>query len=334
MLICVTELNSCRYGEERIKFHSVTPNTSIQHDASSSDDTDSSDSVIPTHSPLPKKVRKDKIIIYWLCYRQDSLQRILLFTQELRIYNNILRLRFQERCHLECLVSLAGCGISIFTDTNDPKKEHLYCSLVDAPAIWEVNVGHKWKTLTLELASWIEDKYRQHSKKTQLKDYIHIDFEKMFMLKPFFAELRRTYHPAVYLHYRKSKNWQYCNIRIQSAQIDDQIKNSIVLYQTPSTAVKELIPFVDFAITKQSLGNAVEVYRNIKLAIADLYLNIENELIIKLAEMMKLFNGNKYWSEETSQAYVNDVMYIHKPIQRLKTDVNIFESIQYNNNLM
>jgi hypothetical protein len=85
------------------------------------------------------------------------------------------------------------------------QKEHVYTSLVDTPAIWEVNVGHKWKTLTLELASWIEDKYKLHYKKCQLRDYIHIDFEKMYMLKPFFAELKRTYTPAVYFQLRKSK---------------------------------------------------------------------------------------------------------------------------------
>jgi len=35
-------------------------------------------------------------------------------------------------------------------------------------------VAHRWKLLTLELASWIEDKWKQDQKKAQMKDYVHV----------------------------------------------------------------------------------------------------------------------------------------------------------------
>ncbi|KAJ8959925.1 hypothetical protein NQ314_006127, partial [Rhamnusium bicolor] len=267
------------YGEEKIRLNSVTPTTSIVV-SSSSDDSDSSDSLQPN---LNKRVHKDKIIIYWLCYR-DGLQRTLFLTQELRIYNNILKTTFQERCHVECMVALCGVGLSIFTSESDT-KEHVYACLSDTPAIWEVNVGQKWKTLTLELASWIEDKYRLHYKKCQLKEYVHIDFEKMFMLKPFFAELRRTYHPAVYLHLRKSKNYQYCNLRMQTFQVDNKQTNNIVLHPLSAPNMKELTPFAEVIVSKIA-SKEWNIYRYIKFRLGNMYLNIENDLFVKLCQLV------------------------------------------------
>lgn len=58
--------------------------------------------------------------------------------------------------------------------------ELTYCSLSESAAQWEVFVAHRWKTLALELASWLEDKYRQGLSKSQIKDYIHVSPRKLF----------------------------------------------------------------------------------------------------------------------------------------------------------
>nr|XP_023015371.1 vacuolar protein sorting-associated protein 13C-like isoform X2 [Leptinotarsa decemlineata] len=297
--------------KKKIRMHSVTPTTSIV-ESSSSEDSDSSDSTQPN---LNKKVHKDKITIYWLCYR-DGLQKTLLLTQDLRIYNGALKF-FQERCHLETLVALSGVGMSIFTSENDT-REHVYVSLADTPAIWEVNVGQKWKTLTLELASWIEDKYRLHYKKCQLKEYVHIDFEKMFMLKPFFAELRRTYHPAVYFHFRKSQNYQYYNLRLQSFQIDNKQSSNIVLHPITSQTLKEVAPFAEVSISKISSKDS-NIYRHIKFRLGSFFLNIENDLFLKIFGM--LVNIRKF-SDEGSGSYVNEVKSVHKPITARYNDTS------------
>lgn len=290
-------LDICKdsHGEEKILFHSVTPTTSVA--ISSSDDSDSSDSV----KTSIKKVRRDKIVIYWLCF-SDGLQRTLLFTQESRIYNSVMKNYFLEHCDLECLVSLCGVGLSLFTSENS-KKEHIYAGLADTPAIWEVNVGHKWKTLTLELASWIEDKYRLHYKKCQLRDYVHIDFEKMYMLKPFFAELKRTYTPAVYFQYRKSKNYNHFNFKLNTLQIDNKINNTIVLYPLPGNLIKGLNSFIDVNILK-CVAKDCDIYRHIKINIRDFYLNIENDLFVDIRELLAQY---KKFYDESTISYVNDI---------------------------
>lgn len=181
--------------------------------------------------------------------------------------------------------------------------------LSDSPATWEVSVGHKWKTLTLELASWIEDKYRLHYKKCQLREYIHIDFEKMYMIKPFFAELRRVYHPAVYVHLRKSTNYQYCNVRMQFIQIDNKQSGNIVLQPSPVPNIKEISPFFEILIFKSTLNNT-NVYKCIKLKVGNVHINLEYSLFLKLCEIIEK-NSKIY---DPSLFYFDDIKSIHRSI--------------------
>ncbi|XP_045467694.1 vacuolar protein sorting-associated protein 13C-like [Harmonia axyridis] len=311
------------FGEERIRFHSVTPSTTTT--VSSSEDSDSSDSVRTT---LNKKIRRNKVVIYWLCFR-NGYQRTLLFTQEFRIYNHVLKTVFQEKCNMEMLLSMSSFGLSMFTSENS-RKEKVYLALSDMPAVWEVNVGHRWKTLTLELASWIEDKYKLQYKKCQLKDYIHIDFEKMFMLKPFFAELRRTYNPAVYFHMRRGNREQYYNLKLHALQMDNKESNSIVLQPMPSLGLNSYDPFLDLTVSKTVTKNC-GIYRYVKVAIGDFYLNVESDL---LTELNRLISYGRKFSEDDEHTYANDMALIHLPVDSFKANrsnqYTIVENFQLN----
>ncbi|KAK5650330.1 hypothetical protein RI129_001359 [Pyrocoelia pectoralis] len=275
------------FGEERINFHSVPPgNANLNKssvESSSSEDSDTADSVKTT---LNRKVRRDKIVVYWICY-SDGLQKTLLFTQEQKISTLTMKLYLTRLCDIECLLSMSGIGISIFVNKHI-KHEITYVSVSDAPAVWEVNVGHKWKTLTLELASWIEDKYRLHYKKCQLKDYIHIDFEKMFMLKPFFAELRRCYNSAIYGLYRRSRDHQYFNVKVQSVQIDNKQSSAndfVIFHPKPSINIKVTNPFMEFAAFKYYNAN-VSVYKDIRLNVEQFYLHLESQFLTELDHLL------------------------------------------------
>lgn len=299
------------YGEEKISLRSVNTN---ETNLSSSEDSDSSDSAKTT---LNKKVHRDKITIYWLCYR-DGLQRTLVFTQEQRIADHIIKTMFLEYCHTEFFISIAGLGLSIFTE-NSKGKELMYCSVSDSPAAWEVNIGHKWKILTLELASWIEDKYRLHYKKCQLKDYVHTDFEKMFMLKPFFAELRRTYTPGLYIQLRKSKNYNFLNLKLQSFQIDSNqpcSSSTIMLYPLPAENIRAQSPFLELSIFKSGFKNC-NVYKLIKLNVSDFFMSIEDQVLV---DLNNLFMNNCKFTPERGALYRNDMAYVHKSI--IKDNVN------------
>lgn len=232
---------------------------------------------------------------------------------------------FFENCTSEWFLAFSGIGVSIFT-TKNPRKEHIYCGVSDSPALWEVNIGHKWKILTLELASWIEDKYRLHYKKCQLKDYIHTDFEKMFMLKPFFAELRRTYTPGIYIQYRKSRSYEYLDIKIQSLQIDNKqptSSNSILLYPLPTESIRSQDPFVELSILRSSFKN-YHIYKYIKINVRDFYLNIEDGVFL---DLNKLFIRNGRFVKESIALYRTDMSYIHAPAN-CRSQVSILDHYQ------
>lgn len=240
----------------------------------------------------------------------------MLFTQDHRTYTTLIKNNFLEQSDLEIIVTCSGIGVSIFT-TKNPKKETLYISLSDSPSTWEVNVGHKWKTLTLELASWIEERYKVNQKKCQLKDYIHIDFEKMFMLKPFFAELRRSYSPALYFQMRMSVTHQYYSCKIQSFQIDNREKvhtnDSIVFCSLPEQSIKISKPFIDFNIFK-TVYNSCDVYKNIQLSFSDYYIHIDSELV---TQVVNTFMEPKKFNKDPVADFWKDLSIIHIPITKL-----------------
>ena len=59
-------------------------------------------------------------------------------------------------------------------DSDSGQRELAYLSLTDSAPVWEVMVAHKWKPLSLELAAWLENKWRHDAVKAHMKDYVHV----------------------------------------------------------------------------------------------------------------------------------------------------------------
>ncbi|XP_025830546.1 vacuolar protein sorting-associated protein 13C [Agrilus planipennis] len=298
------------FGEEKINQTSNGRRFRSQQSSSTNDssneESDSVESILK--SPI-NKTRKNKFKIYWICYYNGT-QRVLVFSQQNSLVQQIKDTNFVEMCHTEFLLSLSGLAISVFSQHN-LKKELACLSLTSSPATWEVNVGHKWKTLTVELASWIEDKYRLGYKKCQLKDYIHIDFEKMFMLKPFLAELRRSHNSAVYLQHRKSKINQQVNLLLNFLQIDNKYSSSVILRPMPAGNLKNVMPFVELSCVF-SFNKDCWIIKDFRANMQQFSCSIENHFNMRLGE---LFTENWKISEDVSKCYIDDIKEIRKPVE-------------------
>ena len=68
-------------------------------------------------------------------------------------------------------MSLSGIGVSL---ANGLQQEVAYATLSSAPAIWEVEVKNKWKMLNMELASWLEEKWRNDVQRVYLDDFMEV----------------------------------------------------------------------------------------------------------------------------------------------------------------
>ena len=76
-------------------------------------------------------------------------------------------------------LSLDGVSLSLI---NDRYMEVAYVSLNSAPAMWEVEVKHKWKTLNMELASWLEEQFYTEEPMAVLDDYIEVTIPFSFLV--------------------------------------------------------------------------------------------------------------------------------------------------------
>ncbi|KAG0431956.1 hypothetical protein HPB47_021270, partial [Ixodes persulcatus] len=170
---------------------------------------------------LPKKTRKDIVVVFWISFL-DHHQRVLLFTQDERVWKHARKAVDGEKAQLECFVSLHGVGVSLM---NGALVEVALLSFSSSPALWEVKVNDAWKPLTLELASWLEYRWRSRHKSAELKDYV--DLEKMQMTKPFYGSLQRSYRPALWLQYRQSEHQGLVLAKVHRLQLDNQLPDAV-----------------------------------------------------------------------------------------------------------
>ncbi|CAB3254386.1 unnamed protein product [Arctia plantaginis] len=349
----VADFGQDGYGEEKLSFHSVKHSTLVATSSvtsklsstlkrltpkspepcsSSSDDSDSSD--LPESHTKTKKMRKDKVIVYWIAY-MDGYQRVFALAQNERLaYQYRMRIN-SERSNYEIYMSLSGVSLSVCVPTNAGVKELAYVSMTDSLPRWEVNVNHKWKQLSPELTSWIEDKYQTEQKKCQLKEYIHIDLEKMQMTKPFFSELRRTYNPGVWLQIRKSDTYTYCHMKCQRLQIDNQLHEAVfpsVLYPAPISndirSNRGLKPCIEIVALKQhrpSLNQ--DVYKYFKVLVQEYCVNLDRGFVNYVFDILN------HWKIEDKPAVRlrADLALVHMPLPMIavKSQINFQRNVLF-----
>ncbi|CAD6236398.1 GSCOCG00008161001-RA-CDS [Cotesia congregata] len=153
-----------------------------------------------------------------------------MFTQDENTFLKAKSLVDPECSKNEVFLALAGIGLSIIAESQIPNtngRELAYVSITDSAAHWELDIGKRWKALTLELNAWMEDKYKNSSNNIEFDNYINVNFAKMHMTKPFFGKLRRTYSPGIWIHLRKSNTLTYVQGNIHRIQIDNQLHDAI-----------------------------------------------------------------------------------------------------------
>ena len=68
-------------------------------------------------------------------------------------------------------LSLGGIGVSLI---NGRSEEVAYVTLSSSTALWEVEMRSKWKTLNVELASWLEEQWSKDVSNVTLEDVMQV----------------------------------------------------------------------------------------------------------------------------------------------------------------
>ncbi|XP_067142942.1 intermembrane lipid transfer protein VPS13A-like isoform X2 [Centruroides vittatus] len=308
------------HGSETLTVHSLKQNANIQKCKSPAEtsSTDDDDSESEETALLPQKTRKDKVIVYWVSYLDDH-QRVLLFTQDERVSKQVAKAIDGENANFECFLSLNGISLSLI---NGAYKEIAYLGIKGAPAMWEIEINHTWKLLTLELSTWLEDKWRGEKQKAELKDYLQVDFIKMHMTKPCFGQLRRTYTPSLWCHFRKSTHQSYVYAKIHRFQIDNQLPDAIfptVLYPVPPP--QALVrrngpkPFIEMALlTHKSRNLNLNTIKYFKVLIQELNIRIDKGFLLSVYD---IFSSLQVPKEEKEKLKM-DLLLVQQPLWKTK----------------
>lgn len=312
------------YGSETLTVHSLKQNANIQKCKSpvETSSTDDDDSESEEAALLPQKTRKDKVIVYWVSYLDDH-QRVLLFTQDERVSKQVRKAIDGENANFECFLSLSGISLSLI---NGIYKEIAYLGIKSAPAMWEIEINHTWKLLTLELSTWLEDKWRGEKQKAELKDYLQVDFIKMHMTKPCFGQLRRTYTPSLWCHFRKSIHQTYLYAKIHRFQIDNQLPDAIfptVLYPVPPP--QALVrrngpkPFIEVALlTHRSRDLNLNTIKYFKVLIQELNIRIDKGFLLSVYD---IFSGLQLPKQEKEKLKM-DLLIVQQPLWKTKQKIS------------
>ncbi|XP_015437338.1 PREDICTED: vacuolar protein sorting-associated protein 13A-like [Dufourea novaeangliae] len=252
-------------------------------------------------SPTLKGPQTENTIVYWVSYMEGN-QRVLLFTQHEAVFLKAKSIIDPEPSKQEIFFSIAGIGISIVTKSNEVLKELVHANVTNSAAHWELYFGKKWKSLSLELSAWIENKYVNSCKKAQLDNLIDVDLVKMHMTKPFFGKLRRTYSPGIWLHCRKSVTLTHLQGYVHRIQVDNQIRNTtfpVVLYSNLQKSVinyagnHKLKHCIEFNCLKQRKLN-YNIYKGICVIVREFDLNLQEGFLVSLIDLIPKRPVTKY----------------------------------------
>ncbi|XP_014674951.1 PREDICTED: vacuolar protein sorting-associated protein 13C-like [Priapulus caudatus] len=284
-------VNKDGHGEVRMHIQSVkfrAPNGSVSKEpvmSSSTDEDDSEQEVIPL-SELRKKMRTDKVIVYWVSFL-DGPQRVLLLTQDERVAREARRLCESEKSNWELFLSLGNVSMSLI---NSSYEEVALLSCIGSSAKWQVEINGKWKTLNVELSLWLEDKWRAYQSSAELKDYIEVDFSRMQMVKPFFGQLCRTYSPAVFFTCRKSEHQTCIGATLHRLQIDNQLNDAVFTTVLSPILNKQYVakqggsgPFLEFTMLSRKLpeNNGMSV-QYLKALVKDFSLKLDKGFLLSV----------------------------------------------------
>ncbi|XP_070527175.1 intermembrane lipid transfer protein VPS13A isoform X2 [Cardiocondyla obscurior] len=248
-----------------------------------------------TKSQTLEHVHQGEAEVFWVSYMEGE-QRVLLFTQHESVYLKARSIIDPEACKREIFLAIAAIGISVVEESNfhNVRRELLYASIVDSAAHWELYFSKRWRNLSLELSTWLENKYMNSAKTAQLENFIDVDLTKMQMTKPFFGKLRRMYSPSIWLHCRESATLNYLQGYIHRIQIDNQLNDAafpVILYPNlQNTFVsyagsRRLKHCLEFSYLKQRKLRST-IYKGICVIVRKFNLNLEEAFLCSLINLI------------------------------------------------
>ncbi|XP_036886237.1 vacuolar protein sorting-associated protein 13A isoform X1 [Sturnira hondurensis] len=235
----------------------------------------------------------------------EGLQRIILFTEDPKVFKVTYENEKAELAEQEIVLALQDVGISLVN--NYTKQEVAYIGITSSEVVWETKPKKKsrWKPMSIKHTEKLEKEFKEYiesspseDKITELDTNIPVVFtpsgSNMKILQPHEIAIRRNYLPALKVEYNTSAHQSSFRIQIYRIQIQNQIHGAIfpfVFYpiRPPKSVTMDSAPkpFTDVCIVMRSAGHSqISRIKYFKVLIQEMDLRLDLGFVYALAELM------------------------------------------------
>uniref|UniRef100_I3MC21 Vacuolar protein sorting 13 homolog A n=1 Tax=Ictidomys tridecemlineatus TaxID=43179 RepID=I3MC21_ICTTR len=235
----------------------------------------------------------------------EGLQRIILFTEDPRVFKVTYESEKAELAEQEIVLALQDVGISLVN--NYTKEEVAYIGITSSDVVWETKPKKKarWKTMSVKHTEKLEKEFKEYTESSPLEDkVIELDTNipvrftpsgiNMKILQPHVQAIRRNYLPALKVEYSTSAHQSSFRIQIYRIQIQNQIPGAIfpfVFYpiKPPKSVTLDSAPkpFTDVSIVMRSAGHSqISRIKYFKVLIQEMDLRLDLGFVYALADLM------------------------------------------------
>ncbi|XP_069379782.1 intermembrane lipid transfer protein VPS13A isoform X2 [Paralichthys olivaceus] len=264
----------------------------------------------------------------------EGLQRVVLFTEEQRIYKLLCESEKAQLAEQEIILSLKNMGVSLVN--NSSSQEVSFMGITSSDVVWELKPKKKnrWKTLSTKEAEMLENNFKDYIESAPIDNAI-IDLENNFqvsftpngmdmrMLQPCDAPLRRHFLPGVKVEYSVSPRQSAYRVQIHRIQIQNQLPGAIFPYvfypvKLPKsiTMDSEPKPLTDISIVTRTAGHSdISRIKYFKVLIQEMDLKLDLGFLYAILDMFNPEDASSMSSEQEVELFEKDIEYI-------KTELN------------
>ncbi|XP_031336343.1 vacuolar protein sorting-associated protein 13 isoform X2 [Photinus pyralis] len=280
----------------------------------------------------------DNTQVYWVSFL-DGLQRVLLFTLDKSVAENVQCAKQFEAIQQEINVLIHGLGLSLVN--NVTRQEILYAGIASSGITWETCKMHtrRWKQLGNRESLAIESAYQSHLNHLQVSgtssghvvvdSNTEVDFETGFMFRPNKRRLRRSFQTGLWLQLKTSPLQLQLHAKINRLQIDNQMQDCIfpvVLAPVPppkTVASDVQKPFAELSIVQRIIKySQIRQFKYFKVLIQEFHVKVDLGFVNAVVELLQ---NDAYSETEEKEQFLQDKKLVDEPLLSLVASKSLQE---------
>lgn len=259
----------------------------------------------------------------------EGLQRVVLFTEERRIYKLLCESEKVQLAEQEIVLSLLNMGVSLINNTTGQEVSFIGITSSDVVWEWKPKAKSRWKPLSMKEAQMLENCFRGYMESgpvDNLIEQLDTNFQVSFtpnvmdmrMLQPYSSPLRRSFLPGVKVEYSVSPRQSSYRVQINRIQIQNQLPGAIFPYvfypvnlSKSVTMDTEPKPLTDISIVTRAAGHSdISRIKYFKVLIQEMDLKLDLGFLYAILDLFTPEDASSVTSEQEVELFQKDIEYM------------------------